>query len=353
MNLDDLDLINKIDSARMIEEINNLPDQLLEAWSLGSAAPLPPNRPYRQVVVSGMGGSAIGADLLRNYILPISTIPMSVSRDYGLPAYATGEDTLFIASSHSGNTEETMDAIQHAMKAGCTCVVVTTGGKLLAYAQKHNLPVWTFAHAGQPRAAVGYSFGLLLTLFSRLGIIPDQKELVDATVAIMRQEQQKYLPMVMASGNPAKRYAGQLVGRWVTVFGSGLLSVVAARWKGQVNELAKAPANFEVLPEADHNTLAGILTPEDLLSAKTFTMFLNSKFDHPRNRLRSEITRRTFMVEGLNTDVYNAVGESRLEQMWTAIHFGDYVAYYLAIAYGIDPTPVDALVTLKNTLAAQ
>lgn len=352
MNLDNLDLIAKIDAQNMIDEINHLPNQLGEAWELGSSADLPPLRKYSQVIVSGMGGSAIGADLLRTYVLPLCKVPVFVSRDYGLPAFAQGADTLFIASSHSGNTEETLDAIKAAIDAECTCMVVTTGGKLMDLAKKENIPAWTFIHKGQPRAAVGYSFGLLLTLFCRLGLIADQRSAVEKTIQTLLNEQKKYFPEVPASQNPAKRYAGQLVGRWVTVFGAGLLSVVAARWKGQINELAKAPANFEVLPEADHNTLAGIINPEELLSPRTFTMFLNSTFDHPRNALRSQITRQTFMVEGLNTDVFTAVGETRLEQMWTTIHFGDYMAYYLAIAYATDPTPVDALVTLKNTLSS-
>jgi glucose/mannose-6-phosphate isomerase len=144
--------------------------------------------------------------------------------------------------------------------------------------------------------------------------------------------------------------AGQLVGRWVNVYGSGILAPVARRWKGQVNELAKAGAGFEFLPEADHNALAGLENPEVLM--KTMTLFLRAPSDHPRNHLRADLTRHGFMVAGLNTDVYNANGESRLAHLWTALHFGDYMAYYLAMAYGVDPTPVDALQNMKTALKA-
>jgi glucose/mannose-6-phosphate isomerase len=354
MNLDDMDLLSKIDTQHMIDEINTLPDQLSAAWNLGSTFPLPNIQKIDLVVVSGMGGSAIGADLLRSYVLGKCPVPVIVHRDYGLPSFAKGEGTLFIASSHSGNTEETLDSLEAAMQAGCTCMVISTGGKLLEVANQNKLPCWIFEHSGQPRAAVGYSFGILLSLFTRLGLIEEQAEIIQATVSGMKAAQNFYYPHVPAAVNPAKRYAGQLVGRWVTVFGSGLLSVVGARWKGQINELAKAPANVEVLPEADHNTLAGIINPGDeLLSPKTFSMFLVGDHDHPRNALRIAITRQTFMLEGLNTDLYTAKGSSALEQMWTAIHFGDYMAYYLAIAYGVDPTPVDALVTLKRTLSGR
>lgn len=352
MNLDDLSVIRSIDSQNMIQDINDLPNQLLAGWTLGLSNPMPKIDKISRVVISGMGGSALSADLLRSYSLSNCAVPVVLHRDYGLPAFAKGSDTLFIATSHSGNTEETIDSLKAAISAGCVCMVVATGGKLLEMANTHTLPAWTFDHRGQPRAAIGFSFGLLLALFTRLGLIEDQATLLQNTVVEMKAAQQAYLPEVPAPNNPAKRYAGQLVGRWVTIFGAGLLSVVAARWKAQINEMAKAPANFEALPEADHNTLSGILNPsEELLSPRTFSMFLTSSFDHPRNKLRNEITRRLFMVEGLNTDVFAAKGSSPLEHMWTAIHFGDYMAYYLAIAYGIDPTPLDAAVELKNSLA--
>jgi glucose/mannose-6-phosphate isomerase len=232
-------------------------------------------------------------------------------------------------------------------------MVVCTGGVLAEKATTAGIPVWKFSHAGQPRAAVGFSFGLLLAVFSRLGLIPDQAEAVAGAVAAMKEQQKGLQAEIPAAINPAKRYAGQLMGRWVTVFGSGALAPVARRWKGQVNELAKASANFEFLPEADHNALAGVVNPAELLSGRTLTLFLTAPSDHPRNALRSNITRQTFMLEGLNTDFYMAKGDTLLAHMWTTLHFGDYMAYYLAIAYRADPTPIDALTTLKTALAAQ
>jgi len=300
-----------------------------------------------------MGDSAIGAELLADYASEYCKIPVSVQRDYGLPAYASGKETLVIASSHSGNTEETLDAFEQALKRGCTLMAISTGGRLAEIASAAGCPCWRFSHNGQPRAAVGFSFGLLLAIFTRLGLLPAQDELVDQAIAAMQTQQKNLLATVPAASNPAKRYAGQLVGRWVTIFGSDMLAGVARRWKCQINELAKAPANFEYLPEADHNTLAGIFNPADeLLMPHTLTLFLRAASDHPRNSLRAEITRQTFMLEGLNTDTYLAQGENSLAQMWTAIHFGDYMAYYLAIAYNTDPTPVEALTGLKTALAA-
>lgn len=351
MNLDDLDRFRQLDTLNMLGEIDNLPDQLAYAYQLGLKHDLPDWKDFRQVVIAGMGGSAIGADLLASYCASLAPIPVSVHRDYGLPLYARGAETLVICSSHSGNTEETLEAFEAARKAGCRLIVVCTGGELAKRARSHDMPVWTFDHAGQPRAAVGFSFGLLLAMFQRLGVIPDQKDAIEGTVAAMKRTQQRLRAEIPAVKNPAKRYAGQLMGRWVTIMGSGLLSVVARRWKGQMNEVAKAGANFEFLPEADHNTLAGTMNPQETLNAHTMTLFLCAPSDHPRNRLRSDLTRKAFMLEGMNTDFVEARGNTPLAHMWTMILFGDYMAYYLAMGYGVDPTPIQALVDFKQAMA--
>jgi glucose/mannose-6-phosphate isomerase len=353
MNLDDLERFKQLDSLNMIGEIDNLPDQLGYAYQLGLKHDLSDWKDLRHIVIAGMGGSAIGADLLAAYCASLSPIPVTVHRDYGLPLFARGAETLVICSSHSGNTEETLDAFEAARKAGCRIVVVTTGGELEKLAKENDIPVWTFDHAGQPRAAIGFSFGLLLAMFQRLGLIPDQKEAVDDAVAFMKRSQQHLKADVIAAKNPAKRYAGQLMGRWITIVGAGMTAPIARRWKGQLNEIAKAGANFEILPEADHNTLAGTTNHQETLNAHTISLFLRPDSDHPRNRLRSDMTRQIFMLEGMNTDHVDARGKTPLAQMWTLIHFGDYMAYYLAMWYEVDPTPVQTLVEFKMAMAEE
>ena len=230
-------------------------------------------------------------------------------------------------------------------------IVVSTGGELAKRSRENHIPAWTFEHSGQPRAAVGFSFGLLLAMFQRLGFIPDQKEIMEDALASMKRSQQRIKADIPTVKNPAKRYAGQLMGRWVTVVASDLMTAVARRWKGQINEIAKAGANYEFLPEADHNTLAGTMHPDEVLNPHTMTLFLRASSDHPRNRLRSDLTRKVFMLEGMNTDFVDARGSTPLAQMWTMILFGDYMAYYLAMGYGVDPTPVETLVEFKLSMA--
>jgi glucose/mannose-6-phosphate isomerase len=349
MLFDDLELYHKLDPDDMLGEINRLPAQLNEAWELGKSLPLPDWSGFTRVVAAGVGGSAIGADLLVGYSRSNARVPIIVHRDYGLPAWAAGPETLLIVSSHSGNTEEVLSAYEAGVEQGCRILCVTTGGELGQRAAKNGHVHWSFSHSGQPRAAVGYSFMILLAALARLGLVGFSESDLEETVQAMRDQQIHLVPETPTVENPAKRYAGQLMGRWFTVFGAEHLAPVARRWKGQVNELAKAWAQFEVVPEANHNALAGTANPEQHFG-QSMALFLTASRYHPRNSLRMAFTRKTYMLEGIPTDHYQAVGRSTLAQIWTTLHFGDYMAYYLAIAYGTDPTPVHALIDLKHEL---
>jgi len=343
-------MINLFDPQDMLGYIEALPANLSDAWQLGHALPLPVVGQIKQVIIAGMGGSAIGGDLLAGFLSDTCPIPIISHRDYGLPAWAKGPETLVICSSHSGNTEETLSAFEKALAQHCSILALSTGGLLAEKAKAAGVTAWQFEHHGQPRTAIAYSFGLLLALLERLGIIDDQADQVTSAVLAMQVQAGKLSQDVEVTLNPAKRLAGQLVGRYVSVFAAGALEVVARRWKTQINELAKAWAQFEAIPEADHNTLAGLLNPDALLP-KVAAIFLRAEIDHPRNTLRLDATRQSFMVEGLVTDEVRAEGQTRLAQMWTLLQFGDYVSYYLALSYKVDPTPVDALLALKAKLA--
>lgn len=350
MDLNDYTSFTKIDTQNYLAEIENLPKQLENAYQQGLGLSLPEWQNIQRVLIAGMGGSAIGADLLAAYATPVCPVPIIVQRNYTLPAWASGPDTLVIASSHSGNTEETLVAFEQASKRGCRILALCTGGKLAEAARDLNIPLWTFEHSGQPRAAVGYSFGLLLALLARIGLIPDPTGELSGAITAMRTQQASLHAELSVVHNPAKRLAGQLVERWVMVFGAEVLEPVARRWKTQINELAKAWAQFEALPEANHNALAGLQQPEQALSA-AMALFLRASSYHPRNLLRTELTKQAYMLEGLNTDFVDAQGETPLAQQWTTLHFGDYAAYYLAMLYEIDPTPIPMLEGFKRQLA--
>ena len=351
MNLDDLDLFKKIDTRDMLAQIDGLPNQLQTAWESGQNQTLPAFADIRNIIIAAMGDSALAAELVAASVSSSIHLPLTVHRGYGIPAFASGPQTLVICISHSGNSEEVLDAFEFAQKNKCSLLVISTGGEIAKRAAEKNIPAWIFDnHDVVDTAAIAYPFALLLALLSRLGLIPDPAIDVAEAIAMMKRSQQHITADVIAAKNPAKRYAGQLVGRWVTFVATETLSPVARRWKMQINQLAKAGANFEIIPEATHNTLIATINPNQTLNAHTMTLFMRSPSDHPRNRLRSDLMRQAFMLEGLNTDVIDARGESILAHLWTLIIFGDYMAYYLAMAYGADPSEEDAFVNFKNAL---
>lgn len=350
MDLNNFNDFSKLDPDGMLAHIDGLPEQFAEAWKLGLAQELPQMNGIKAVVIAGMGGSAIGADLLASTYMDVCPVPVFVQRDYGLPAWAKGSGTLAVLSSHSGNTEETLAAFDQAVAEKCQIVTISTGGKLLERAKKAGVPAWTFKHAGQPRAAVGFSYGLLLALFVRLGFLPDQAAQVSTTYQSMVEQRKSINAQSPLAQNPAKRLAGQLAGRYPTFFGAAHMVPVARRWKCQLNEVSKAVAAFEALPEADHNTLAGICYPQAALD-KAVSFFIRSESDLPRVALRFDLTQKIMMEEGIATDGYLATGKSRMEQLWRGIQFGDFVSYYLAMEYGVDPTGIPTILGLKDAMS--
>lgn len=350
MNLDNLDF-KTTDPSGFLSDIDGLPDQVDAAWALGQTRELPESyREVKRIVVCGMGGSAIGGSLVQALVESESRVPLTVLRDYALPQFAAGPETLVIGSSHSGNTEETLAAFEQAHARGARLLAISRGGTLMESAERWGASAWQFEHAGQPRAAVGYSMMLLLAVLARLGLVRYNAGHIAEAVAEMRTQQKIIAADVPVVHNPAKRLAGQLMDRYTVVFGSGYFAPVARRWKGQIGEVSKAWAQFEELPEADHNTVVGTMYPEQLIG-KFMMLFLRSSFEHVRNAARADATKELLMTLGFNTDNVQAMGVSPLAQMLTALHFGDYTSYYLAMCYGVDPTPIPQIDTLKARLA--
>jgi glucose/mannose-6-phosphate isomerase len=350
MNLDDLDLFQKIDARNMLAEIDSMPAYLQQAWELGLKLPLPAFDGIQRIIIPALGDSAVAAELTVAAVSSDLSLPAAIHRDYGLPAYAKGRQTLVICISHSGNTEETLDAFETALANDCQTIVITTGGEIETRAKAKNIPVWKFDHKGKGNAGIAFPFALTLALFTRLGFVPNPQADMEEAFAMMDRSQQHFRADVHASKNPAKRYAGQLVGRWVSFVGTGTLAPVARRWKMQINQLAKAGASFEYIPEANHNTLSATNNPNETLNAHSITLFLRAPIDHPRNRMRSDLMRQAFMLEGMNTDFVDARGKSPIANIWTLIIFGDYMAYYLAMAYQVDPSSEEAVLNFKRSL---
>ena len=348
MNLDNLGDFNSLDSQNLLHEINSFPDHVASAWALGQSLTLPEDfQSVRNIVIAGMGSSGMGGELAQTLAAPECPAPVSLWSNYALPAFV-GRDTLVIGLSHSGDTEETVSACEAALARGARLLAIAAGGKLAALAAKHNAPVWGFGDQAS-RLTISHAFMLTLAALAKLGLVADKSADVEEAVAALRAQRTSLHAESPVIHNPAKRMAGQWMDRLGVVFASDYLAPVARRWKAQINWLAKAWAVFDVWPEMDHNSIAGTLYPEALVS-KYMVLFLRSAHEPPRNRARADVTREIYLTAGFNTDAIEAAGQSPLAHMLTTLHYGDYAAYYLAMCYGVDPGPAPQIDYLREEL---
>lgn len=352
-DLDTPEVYQEIDPQGARERIFDLAGQCRRAWDLVTgwtppALPVPP----RAVLIVGMGGSAIGGDLLRALAMPMATVPIIVHRDYGLPAYA-GPHTLVLACSFSGNTEETLSAAREARQRGSPIVALTTGGELERLGYEWAASVLPFSYEGaQPRESLGYMLLLLLGILVRLDLLPDLTPEVERAMDTLRALQREVAPAEPQAQNQAKALARWLYGHLPLVCGAGLLAPVARRWKAQFNENSKAWAAFETLPEMDHNAVAGTFHPLGF-GAAVRAIFLSSDDDHERNRRRQQVTCRILEQAGTACRTMTACGDSPLARLLSLVLLGDACSYYLAILYRTDPTPIPPILALKAALAGE
>lgn len=346
--IESVERIRQADPGNMLDRIKDLPAQVRDAWKIAKAAQIPPAyADVRNITVTGMGGSAIGGDLAAALMAGELKIPMNVHRDYGLPAYV-GRDSLVIASSYSGNTEETLSAFEEAQKRGAKVLVLTTGGKISELAKSANYPTVTFSYKAQPRAALGYSLGLVLGCLTRLGFVRDLSGDVDAALADLAKLEERVHEG--ARTNDAKKMATELFGRIIFAYGAGVLGVMARRVKGQWNENAKNWSAFDVMSELNHNAVVGFTHPPIARDALT-VLLLRSDRDNPRHKIRFDVTAELLDRAGVHHKTLTFDGQSMLSEVLQMTMFTDYVSFYLALLNGADPSEVRSIDHLKDRLA--
>lgn len=344
------------DPHDMMGAILGLPEQCEAAKVVGLNADLAgiAGRSFTSVILAGLGGSAIGGDLLRSCYGAHLRCPFEVVRDYHLPAYV-GRDTLVFASSNSGDTEETLSCYDQARRAGATIVAFTTGGELEKRARRDGVPVVMFPGGLQPRAAVGNSFVPLIVASARIGLMSEALvDDIDEAIAVMRGVRDRCNPDAPDGGNQARLLAGGWTGKLPVIYGSqGERGLVAYRWKTQINENAKAYAIANVFPELNHNETVGWSgshgqgNPEAVLRV----CILRDDREPSHIKRRVELTKKILADHTEAVDEAWAVGESALARMMSLVYLGDFASCYLAYAYGEDPTPVKVIDWLKSELA--
>ncbi len=348
LNLDNPDIYNRLDPANMRAHLHHLPEQCHQAWQKAKAFPLPSDYVHiDKIVILGVGGSAIGGDLMRGLTYFLSTPIIFVHRDCDLPPFVD-DRTLIIASSYSGMTEETLSAFHQALKTKAKKLAITTGGKLKELAERHNVPVFIIDYSSPPRAALGYSFIPLLVFLHKLGFLKDEPS-IEPMIKDLKALVKKLKETEPVSSNPAKQLATELYGKLVVIYGAGILSEVAHRWKTQFNENSKAWAFYEVFPELNHNAIVGYHFPGEV-AKQVYVVLLRSPSFPPPILRRYEVTAEILTKFDIKHKIVDSQGESELSQMMGLVFLGDWVSYYLSILYEIDPTPVGAINYLKHRL---
>ncbi|SYZ72993.1 Bifunctional phosphoglucose/phosphomannose isomerase [Candidatus Zixiibacteriota bacterium] len=352
MNLPEtLDKIGPLDPQKMYDKIYRFPEQLEEALAIGKKLKLDKNRyrGLRNIIVAGMGGSAIGGDLVRSYLAGALKIPMQICRHYRLPQFVSGT-SLVIISSYSGNTEETLSALNDAIARKAKIICITSGGKVAEIAKKKKFPVIALPKGYPPRAALGYSFAPLLMLLGKLGFIKDPEKDIKEVILGLKAYRDRYAIETALDKNPAKALASRLHRKIPIIYsGPKLTDTVGTRWKGQICENAKVLAFNNQFAEFNHNELVGWNRIEPYRD-KLVVIYLRDSDDHERIRMRMEIVRKLIEKQDVPIiDVFSN-GNFPLGRIFSLIQLGDFTSYYLAILNDVDPTPVEVIDFLKAEL---
>lgn len=341
--LDDLKLIHYRDAQDALGIAQNQWKQLETTFQLDWK----PAKKLNNIVLAGMGGSALAGLLSTTW--PDYSVPFEICRTYDIPAYVD-EHTLFIASSYSGNTEETLAALQAAESKGATIICMSSGGKLQQLAEKHNHPFVLLPKASQPRFAVLSGLKAYVMVLEQSGFVKTEaaEKTLQASAIFLRDAVSAWMPEVPTSQNPAKQLALELMGKSVVVYAGPKLFPAAYKWKISFNENAKNIAWCGQLPEFNHNEFLGWTShPEKKPYA---VVDLRSDREHPRVQKRFEVTERLLSGKRPSPEVVVVQGEDDLQQLLWAVVFGDFVSLYLAILNGINPTPVEAIEKFKRAL---
>jgi glucose/mannose-6-phosphate isomerase len=345
--LDSMDEIKQIDKSNMLSFCVEAPKHYGNAARLASQFKIGYPKP-KAIIVAGMGGSAIGGELLKDWARDRVAVPVNVCREYHLPAYAN-KNTLVFATSYSGETEETLSVFLEALKRKCMIICISSGGALTEFAGKLSIPHLLVPSGMAPRATLPYLFVPLLGILEKMGLAPGVNADFSETVRVLNRISSENSPERPWSGNLSKRLASNVNGTVPAVYGFGFYRAVAQRLKTQFNENSKNPAKWESFPELNHNEIVGWEAAREF--AKCFSVIFIRDAEEPKEiRQRIEVTKEIIGKETVKLFEVWCSGKSSLARMSSVICVGDFTSVYLAVMRGIDPTPVRTIILLKERL---
>ncbi len=339
------------DQAHFYKIIRKLPDQIRESAELVQRIDLSllPDS-FDLVLLTGMGGSAITGDLMAAFLQNTVTIPFLVNRNYTLPGFVN-KRSLVLASSYSGNTEETLAATQVAVERGATVIALSSGGKLTDFAREKNLHFIQIPDGLPPRQALGYLFFPFFYLLEQMGLVSGIQSEVSETIEVLQELLEQNDPQKSHSHNLCNTIAQKLYEKIPVIYTAAEhLAPVTVRWRNQLNENAKVLAFSNVFPELNHNEIMGWEAKRSVLECFSI-LLLRDSGEAARNRKRLEISRDIWRKNNIPIFEVFGKGKSKLARMFSQIYIGDWVSYYLALLYGKDPIKIGSIDTLKEALS--
>ncbi|MBN1357931.1 bifunctional phosphoglucose/phosphomannose isomerase [Candidatus Bathyarchaeota archaeon] len=344
-DLDDTDKIREVDKSDMLAFCVDAAEHYREAARIAEKISLSYANP-ENIIVAGMGGSAIGGELLKDWTRDKAQIPIEVSRAYSLPAYAN-ERSLVLVMSNSGETEETLSTFVDAVKRRCMVFCVSSGGSLLEFAEKLGVPYLRVPSGMPPRASLPYMFVPLLKVLEKGGVVSGVSEELSEATQLLAHVAGENAPDKPVKDNFAKMLASGINGSAPVIYGFGFYRSVAQRFKQQFNENSKLPSKWEFFSELNHNE---IVSWENTKLAECFsTIFIRDKAESDAIRSRIETT-KTLLPSGSNMFEVWSQGSCALARMLSTICVGDFTSVYLAVLCGVDPTPVEKISLLKEKM---
>lgn len=349
-NLDNTKAIQQLDRENMLGNIQDFPDQVEKCWADWQKISIPTHYiNAKSILILGMGGSAQGGGIVANLAEKESKIPIVSLRDYDIPGWVD-KNTLIIAASYSGNTEETLTGFIQASKITDKLITIATGGKLESLGSQKKSIHYQIHYGSNPRAAMPYILTSILAIIKKLNVMEISDDDIKEAVLLLRALQKKIDIEIVERRNSAKVLATKLQGKIPVIIGGGTLTDVARRWKGQFNENSKNLAYFEILPEVNHNALLGLESPE-ALKKNVFFIILGSKYDHERNKIRQNLTASILQQKRYNVEtVMIQPSGNPISETLQTILFGDYVSYYLAILNDVQPAGNGMIDEFKDKL---
>ncbi|MCH8067292.1 MAG: bifunctional phosphoglucose/phosphomannose isomerase [Nanoarchaeota archaeon] len=318
-----------LDSQNLLQVIKDFPNQCREALSLPKG--ISASGDVNNIIITGMGGSAVGGDFLKIY-LSDTNIPVYVNRGYKLPKFVN-EKSLVFAVSYSGNTEETLSALNDAKERNAQIIGITSGGKLAEECEK----VIKIPSGLQPRAALGYTFFPMLGILHNSDIVRVKNDELNEMLEILKQTDK--------FNDAGEELSKKLKEKIPVIYASEALGAIAFRWKTQINENAKMPAFYNVFSEMNHNEIAAYKGMDHKFAA----VIIRDKYDNDRIKRRMDICKE-IMEQYVEVEEVETQGESLLARMFSAIYLGDFVSYYMALSNRVDPSPVDIIEGMKKKL---